>query len=96
VNFHVGQKVVCVHDDDVNTAGVPEIIKGHVYTISWIGIDDCWRAAPGRWCEPGTPTVSVRLQEVPKRFIDDDLPFNAQRFRPFEATLVRRPEKVRA
>lgn len=73
--FRVGMKVVCVDDGrypgqwhDPNLDG---LTKGRVYTIRQVGLV-CWLDG----------SEGVRLQEIFRDPVDEDMPYFARRFRP--------------
>ena len=79
--FRVGQKVVCVKDDELcdglyfDRCGLK---KGEVYTVRWAGVySHPYRLQEDHYC--------VKLEEILRKFDDPayyDLPFAALRFRP--------------
>lgn len=85
--FEVGEKVICVDADHTNFIDEPEIHKGGIYTIRWIGMwsDDCY---PLRLC--------VHLCEIDRSYPgmvehgESPTPFLAARFRP----IVSRPTSI--
>lgn len=85
MNFHVGQKVVCVDDgvlEPSESERVSKYIKcGETYVVRWIG--PCpfepWNIKHG---------ITVRLDGIVRPNINppewSDFPFCAKRFRPLE------------
>lgn len=79
-NFHVGQKVVCVDDENQSSDnGKKDVYVGKVYTVSWSGI----------FIHPfyGKAEEVVRLSEVSRWCPASgvDMPLRANRFRPVVA-----------
>ena|SRR5882672_1886203 len=86
MNFHVGQKVVCVNDDCIEAGVLGPLKKGRIYTIRETGL----RA----WTD-GAPCV--RLTEIIRGPLcceggeeECDTPYWASRFRP----IVRRKTDI--
>lgn len=80
-NFHVGQKVVCVHDEWVGS-GIQTRLgilcplqKGEVYTVSEVGLTDGIGLSGVRATKPG-----IRVKEVPNPI--PSKMWDAGRFRP--------------
>ena len=104
MNFHVGQKVVCV-DDKIPCRS---LANGSIYTIRWFGLhvdphfgtNLCVRLAE---INP-RPEESELLKDYPEALAD--VPYYASRFRPlvtrktdisiFKRMLTPNQEKVRA
>lgn len=76
MNFHVGQKVVCIDASSTSAFGTSfELIKRAVYTVRWVG----------KYYDP--PYLCIRLEEIRDRQSAHnaeqlDRPFWAARFRP--------------
>lgn len=80
MNFHVGQKVVCIDAGQTNRIGFQELEKGRVYTVRWVGVDE--NMNPLR-PELNVTLIRIRLVEVARLSAPDmDVPFSSYRFRP--------------
>lgn len=99
-NFRVGQKVVCVSDDALESDGVKRLQKGRVYTVRKVQSD---YSSPG-WLRLGDGPV-LWVKEIETRG-NGDHPYCASRFRPaverktdisiFKAMLEDKKARVRA
>lgn len=77
MNFHVGQKVVCI-DDEAYLGGEwhgPHPVKGSVYTVRAVGVRHPM--------VPEEPCINV--EEIMREL---DAPFLARRFRPVKETNI--------
>lgn len=81
MNFHVGQKVVCINDTyEMNEwndedSGLDGLTRGEVYEIRWVG--EVRHPYYGRY-----PGIRVSGIDRGEDIAIDDLPYDAARFRP--------------
>lgn len=84
MTFHVGQKVVCVDDQDTHVDGIQELERGKIYTVRWVGQQEAYRTYDYRWQRA---YLGVRLVEISPRgdcAVVWDTPFCVTRFRPVQ------------
>ncbi|MES2030886.1 MAG: CAP-Gly domain protein [Pseudomonadota bacterium] len=70
--FRVGQKVACVDASGTNFQNIPELTKGEIYTIRWIGDGLVKLVEPLLRNEHGSdePLYARRFRPVVKRKTD--------------------------
>lgn len=80
--FYVGQKVVCVDDEDTNASGIQELQEGRIYTVLRVSRDTGdYPPGPPRLRSSGYVVWLAEI-EVRPAVGNPDCPFSAGRFRP--------------